>query len=161
MAFVTYKDAALAFRKWINDSPQLNTLDRDFESTEDELEDFIKDALNDINLKYEPKTRYQLKDVIVEPGLDEGRVAWSMLKTGALLQLLTVKGIISARNTITYNDQGGVSVTEMDKYGRYLAYFNVLTNKYERDLMQLKVRANLEQGWGSSMSPMGWDYFYS
>lgn len=161
MAFSTYEEAATNFRRYLNDSPQLNTLDKAIESTDDELVDFIQAALNEINFAYEPKTRFALSDVAVVPGVDEGRVGWSMLRTGALLQLLTIKGVISSRNAITYSDAGGVSVTEMDKWGRYLNYFNVLATKYERQVQALKIRANIEGAFGGVNSPMGWDYYYN
>jgi hypothetical protein len=160
MAFSTYAEAATNFRRYLNDSPQLNTLDRAIESTDDELIDFIQQALTEINFAYEPKTMFALEDVAVIPGVDQGRVSWSMLRTGALLQLLTIKGVISSRNAITYSDAGGVNVTEMDKWGRYLNYFNVLANKYERQVQALKVRSNIESVYGGVNSPMGWDYYY-
>lgn len=160
MAFENYRDAVVAFRRYLNDVPQLNTLDREYESTDDELEEFIKDALNDINLNYEPKTRFTLSDIIVEPGVDDGKISWTLVKLGAVLQLLQIKGIISARNAITYSDAGGVQVSEMDKWGRYINFFNVLVTKYERGVTTIKTRANVEQAFSSMNSPFGWDYYY-
>ncbi len=161
MAFATYEEAGANFRRYLNDSPQLNTLDKAIESTDDELVDFIQAALNEVNFAYEPKTNFALSDIAVVPGTDQGRVGWSMLRTGALLQLLQIKGIISSRNAITYSDAGGVSVTEMDKWGRYLNYFNTLALKYERQVQALKIRANIEGAFGGVNSPMGWDYYYN
>ncbi|MCF1193625.1 hypothetical protein LRR18_18725, partial [Mangrovimonas sp. AS39] len=92
--------------------------------TDDELLDYVQDTLNNINLNYEPKTNFTLADIVTEPGVDAGRLPWSLVKLGATLQLLEIKGIISARNTLTYSDAGGVNVSEMDKWGRYLNYFN-------------------------------------
>ena len=160
MAFGTYQDAATALRRYINDIPQLNTLDQEIENTDDELADYIKDALNDINFQYEPTTSFKLSDVVVEPGVDQGRISWTVVKLGAILQLLTSKGIISARNAITYSDAGGVTVAEMDKYGRYMAYFNQLTAKYERLVQQIKIRANIADGYSAVNSPFGFDYYY-
>ena len=160
MAFTTYEEAAANFRRYLNDSPQLNTLDKAIENTDDELVDYIQQALNELNFAYEPKTRYALADIAVVPGTDEGRIGWGMLRTGALLQLLTIKGVISSRNAITYSDAGGVQVSEMDKYGRYLNFFNVLANKYERQVLALKIRANIEGAFGGVNSPLGFDYWY-
>jgi hypothetical protein len=160
MPFSTYNEAVIELRRHINDIPQLNTLDREIENTDDELDDYIKSALNDINLNYEPKTMFTLADIVVEPGIDAGRLPWSTVRLGAILQMLSIKGIISARNTITYSDAGGVQVSEMDKWGRYLNYFNSLTLRYEKQVTQLKIRANIESVFGGVNSPMGWDYYY-
>jgi len=159
MAFTTYREAAIKFRQFISDYPQLNTLDKEFESTDDELEDFIKDALNDINLNYTPSTTFVLSDVVVEPG-ETGKIAWTTIKLGALLQLLLAKGVLSARNTITYSDAGGVTVTDMDKYGRYLAFFNQLAARYERSVQTTKVRSNIDNAFGGVNSPFGFDFYY-
>lgn len=160
MAFATYREAVVALRRFINDIPQLNTLDQEMESTDDELEEFIKDALNDINYNYTPPSNFKLSDVVVEPGVDTGSISWTTIKLGAILQLLQVKGIVSARNAITYSDAGGVTVAEMDKYGRYLTYFNQLASRYEKQVNQVKVRYNLAQAYGGVNSPMGFDFYY-
>jgi|WetSurSiteA1Bulk_404760.scaffolds.fasta_scaffold13386_4 hypothetical protein len=160
MPFSTYKEAVVKLRQFLNDVPQLNTLDQEMENTDDELEDYIKDAINDINFGYEPKTNFALVDIVVEPGVDGGRISWTTVKLGAILQLLMAKGIISARNAITYSDAGGVTVAEMDKYGRYLQYFNQLSARYERQVQQVKTRYNIEQAYGGVNSPMGFDFYY-
>jgi hypothetical protein len=161
MAFSTYAEAVAALRRHLNDLPQLNTLDRDLENTDDELEDDIKFALMDINHAFEPMMMFTIADVAVEPGVDTGRVPWSLLKDAAILQILQQKGIISARNALTYSDAGGVQVNEMDKWGRYLNYFNVLAGNFDRKLMNLKRRQNIQAVWGGGTnSPMGWDYYY-
>jgi len=161
MAFASYSEAVIKLRRYINDIAQLNTLDREMESTDDELEDAIKDALIEINTSYEPKTGWALANIIVEPTDTNGAVPWTLVKLGAVLQLLTAKGILSARNAISYSDAGGVSVSEMDKWGRYLNYFNTLAAQYERKLIQVKTRENIQQIWGGgTASPMGFDYYY-
>jgi len=160
MAFTNYRDAVVAFRRYLNDIPQLNTLDHEMESTDDELEDYIKDALNDINFNYTPPTNFSLTDVVVEPGVDNGKVSWTLIKIGALLQLLTIKGVISARNAISYSDAGGVTIAEMDKYGRYMSFFNTLATRYEKQVGAVKVRTNMEAAYGSVNSPFGFDFYY-
>jgi hypothetical protein len=161
MAFANYQEAAKSFRDFIKDHKQLNMLDREIENTDDDLIEYIKDALNDINLGYDPRTNWALKDIIVEPGVDDGQIPWSLVKLGALLQVLTSNGIISARNAVTYSDQGGVTVSDMDKWGRYINYFNVLTAKYERQVMQIKIRRNIQDAFGGASSEFGWSWWYS
>ena len=158
--FADYREAVVAFRNYLNDIPQLNTLDNEMESTDDELLDFIYDALNDINLNYTPATNFKLTDIIVEPGERMNGIPWTTVKLGALLQLLTIKGVISARNAITYSDQGGVTVAEADRYGRYLNFFNVLANRYERAITKIKIRENINNVYGGTASPMGFDNYY-
>jgi len=158
MAFTNYADAVKKFRRYLNDTPQLNELDEDFESTDDELEDYIKDCLNDINLNYEPKTRFGIADIVEEPG-EDGSVPWSLIKMGATLQLLTAKGLHSARNMLTFSDAGGVQVTNHDKWGRYINYYNVLINKYEKSVGQLKIRANIDGAFGGVSSPFSFDVY--
>lgn len=159
MAFATYSEAVIALRRYLNDLPQLNTLDKEYESTDDELEDYIKSALNDINLTYIPQTAFGLTAIVVEPG-EAGYIPWATVRLGAVLQLLTAKGILSARNTITYSDAGGVTVTDMDKFGRYMAYFNQLAVRYERSVMQIKIRFNIDSAFGGVNSPLGFDFYY-
>jgi len=160
MAFASYRDAVVAFRRYLNDIPQLNTLDNEMESTDDELEEFIKDALNDINFNYSPPSNYSLVNIVVEPGVDNGTISWTTIKLGATLQLLQIKGIISARNAITYSDAGGVTVAEMDKYGRYLSFFNQLAARYEKQVQQTKIRLNIDNAYGGVNSPFGFDSYY-
>jgi len=158
MAFATYEDAAKNFRRFVGDLPQLNELDQRIESSDEEMIDYIKDTLNDINIAYEPKTHWQLKDILVEPG-ENCRVPWNVVKTGALLQLLTAKGVLDARNYLTYSDAGGVTVTNHDRWGRYINYFNVLVNKYVNGVRTIKIRENVELCYGGLGSPLGFDYY--
>jgi len=160
MAFKTYDEAAVALRRYLNDVPQLNKLTKDFESTDDELIDYIKDTINNINLNYEPKSNYTFADIIVNPG-DAGYLPWSIIKLGATLELLQTKGIISARNTLTYSDSGGVTVQEFDLYGRYMSLFNMLVTKYERGVAAIKLRNNIDNCYGGTNSPFATDQYYA
>ena len=160
MAFASYREAVVAFRRYLNDIPQLNTLDREMESTDDELEDFIFTAMNNINMNYTPVTTYKLANIVVEPGEATAGVPWSIVRMGALLELLQIKGIISARNAITYSDAGGVTVAEMDKYGRYLTFLNVLAARYEKAVTTMKIRENITNAFGGVASPLGFDSYY-
>ena len=48
--FNTYGEAAASLRRYIGDTPQLNALDGDFETTDDELISYVKDTLIEINM---------------------------------------------------------------------------------------------------------------
>jgi hypothetical protein len=158
MAFTTYKEAVDSLRRYLNDTPQLNTLDEEYESTDDELEEYIKDALNDMNMNYDPITWWKLTDVVVEPG-ETGYIPWNTVKLGAVLQLLQMKGIISARNTLIYSDAGGVQVNDMDKWGRYINYYNVLVTKYTNAVKAIKIRQNVTNAFGGYSSPFSFDVY--
>lgn len=67
---------------------------------------------------------------------------------GATLQYLTSKGILSARNTLTYRDGGGVTVQDYDRYGRYINYYNILISKYVRGISAMKLGSNIESAYG-------------
>ncbi len=62
------------------------------------------------------------------------------------------QGILSARNTLTYNDTGGVTVQNFDVYGRYINFFNILINKYRNQVTSLKRSNNVEAGYGGVYS---------
>jgi hypothetical protein len=159
MGFSNYQAAAVALRRYINDIPQLNTLDKEMESTDDELAIFIQDTLVDINMSYEPITNWDLDQIRTVPS-DNGVLSWGTVKLGAILKLLTSKGIWSARNAITYSDAGGVTVAEMDKYGRYQAYAQRIQPEFDRMVRQTKTRLNIQQGFGGVTSPFGFDFYY-
>jgi hypothetical protein len=158
MPYASYADAAKALRRYLNDVPQLNELDEDFESTDDELEDFIKQALNTINMDYAPATRWTINDVLVEPG-EDGFLPWSTVRLGAILELLTTKGIGSARNMLTFSDSGGVEISHHDKWGRYINYYNVMRPKFEEAVKNIKIRFNTEQAYGGFSSPFSFDVY--
>ena len=71
---------------------------------------------------------------------------------GATLQILTSKGILSARNTLTYQDSGGVTVQDSDKYGRYINYYNLLLARYSRGVTNMKIGKNIESAYGGVKS---------
>jgi hypothetical protein len=159
MGFPNYQTAAVAMRRYINDIPQLNTLDKDFESTDDELAEFIRETLMDINMSYEPTTGWDIGDIRIN-ATDSGALSWGTVKMGAILHLLTAKGIWSARNAITYSDAGGVTVAEMDRYGRYQIYAQRIQPEFDRMVRMAKMRLNIQQGYGGVNSPFGFDFYY-
>jgi hypothetical protein len=158
MAYTTYEEAAKALRRYLNDQPQLNELDEDFESTDDELADFIKQSLNTINMEFSPITYWTIADVVVEPG-ENGYMPWSTVRLGAILELLTAKGISSARNMLAFSDAGGVQISHHDKWGRYINYYNVMRPKFEKAVETAKIRFNVNQAYGGFSSPFSFDVY--
>ena len=134
-------------RKFLNDTAALNTLDGAQEAEDIDLYHYIQDALDEINYEYPPTTVIYSKISDVH--------SWNVLKMGATLQYLTSKGILSSRNTLTYRDGGGVTVQDMDRYGRYINYYNILINKYLRGVTNMKLGANIEAAYGGVASEYG------
>jgi len=125
-------------RKFLQDTAELNILEQVIESTDLELYNALQDALDEINNEIGIRTNFT----------NFSDIPWNILKIGATLQILTMKGILSARNTLTYNDAGGVTVQNYDKYGRYINYYNLLLNKYMRSVGNFKLDINLIGCWG-------------
>jgi hypothetical protein len=124
-------------RRYLQDTEVLNVLDQVKESTDVDLFFALQDTVDEINV-IPPITTYTLFSDI----------PWSILKLGATLQILVSQGILSARNQLTYNDAGGIQVSDMDKYGRYVNWFNVLINKYLRSVAAWKIGGNIDAAYG-------------
>ena len=129
-------------RKFLNDTAELNTLEVVEECTNVDLYHYIQDSLDEINYEFTPASSYTIASF----------PSWNTLKIGATLQFLVSKGILSARNTLTYNDSGGVTVSDYDRYGRYMAYYNMLVTKYMRGVQSIKVSSNIDSCYGGVAS---------
>lgn len=133
-------------RTFLGDTAELNVLDELKECSDLELHHSIQDTIDEINYEYLPATQYtKISEV----------PSWNIVKLGATLQILTSKGILSSRNTLTYQDSGGVTVQDMDKYGRYINYYNVLINRYVRGVTNMKLGKNVEDAYGGVDSEYG------
>lgn len=80
------------------------------------------------------------------------KIPWSILRQGAVLHVLQSKSILSARNILSYGDSGGITVKDMDVYGRYIALFNAFLTQYRRGAMGLKRSLNINGGYGGVYS---------
>ena len=134
-------------RRYIGDSEALNVLTDEEESNNNFLYDCLIDTVDEINNEYDPETTWTLTTV----------PSWNALKMGATIQVLIGKGILSARNMLTYSDSGGVTVQDYDKYGRYINVYNVLINKYMRSVTSMKRRYNVDQCYGEVASEYSLD----
>lgn len=127
-------------RRYINDIAELNVITEIVESEDKELFEALQDSLDDISF-----TEPILKDLGYEKF---NEVPWNLLRQGAIIQILTSKGILSARNTLTYRDNGGVTIQNFDKYGRYMNYYNLLLPKFERNVKGFKISKNIDNAYG-------------
>ena len=130
-------------RVYLNDTVEQNDLLGDIESSDLELYIALQETLDEVSYSYGPH------DMIFNT-LEE--VPWVLLRQGATLTILEMKSIRSARNTLTYNDSGGISVKENDVYGRYVVWYNTLLNDYRRKVTSWKRAKNMEGSWGGSHS---------
>lgn len=87
-------------------------------------------------------------------GLNE--IPWNLLSNGATIEILRNESIRSARNTLSYNDAGGINVQESDVYGRYVNLFNIFQADYKSGVRNWKVSKNIENCYGGLHS----DYNY-
>lgn len=158
MAFANYTEAANKLRDFLKDKEALNILEGVKENTDDDLIDYIKTTLIDIN-NTGFKTSFGLKDIASEPE-DAGAIPWHLVKLGATLECLTSNGILSSRNTLTFSDAGNVTVQDFDKFGRFINYYNVLISKYMNGIQLLKMRINITNAYSGSHSPMQYDSYY-
>lgn len=136
-------------RRFLGDTAALNVLDGAEESNDRFLYEAMQDALIEINEDFEPETSWTITDI----------PSWNALKLGSTIQVLTGKGILSARNMLTYSDAGGISVSDYDRYGRYINYYNVLINKYIRSVQSMKRRYNVDQCYGEVASEYSYDTY--
>lgn len=125
-------------RNFLNDTAELNILMGTEESTDLQLYHNIISAMEIVNSYNQPITSYS----------EFSNVPWGILKYGAVLEVLTSKGILSARNTLTYRDAGGVTVQDFDLYGRYINYFNTLYRMFYQQLETYKKSVNFSGGFG-------------
>lgn len=137
-------------RRFLGDTSQLNELLEKQESDDWFLNDAIEDAIIEIN-NMGFLTSYTMNDL-------PNDLPWPMVKLGAVLQVLTGKGILSARNVLTYNDQGGVQVSDFDVYGRYINYFNILINDFREKVRSWKTAGSISAAYGGFPSELdtGW-----
>jgi hypothetical protein len=137
-------------RNFNGDKEELNVLIRDLETTDEEMNDYIQKSIDYFNsVGYE--TIYTVSD-FPNKGL---------LIDGTVIQILMGKGILSARNMLTYQDIGGVTVQDFDVYGRYINLFNVYVGRYMQQVIDLKRSLNIDGAYGSIESPMNYlDIWY-
>ena len=140
-------------RIWLGDTPELNKLLQIQESSDEFLYVCILDTVDEINNYGAFKSNFSVEEV------GGTNLPWFLVKQGATLQMLIGKGILSARNVLTYQDAGGVMVTDMDVYGRYINYFNLLVSKYNKDLNDYKTRLNVAAGFGEFSSQLRQDWW--
>ena len=134
-----YQQLVDRLRDFLDDTVEQNDLEGIEESTDGELYQAIRDTFEEVNTGFEPV------DIVYN---EISEVPWPVLKIGAVIQVLLSKGIGSARNTLTYNDAGGITIKDKDKFGRYTVWFNTLIADFRRKAQALKRAKNINGGYG-------------
>jgi len=75
----------------------------------------------------------------------------NFLIEGAVIQLLTMKGILHSRNRLNYSS-GGLSIQVHDKAAEYQSWIQNLVNTYYTTVQNYKKQRNLEQCYGGVSS---------
>jgi len=138
-----YSRMVARLRNYLDDTIQQNDLRGVEESTDEELYLALEDTWDDVNFVYDPVS-LQFDNI--------SDIPWAILRMGATLNVLESKGISSARNTLTYNDAGGITIKDSDEFGRYTVWYNTLLAEYRRRVRAWKRQKNLDGAWGGSHS---------
>ncbi len=140
-----YREQVEKLRDFLRDRPELNLLLEKKESTDDDLYQALLAGLDYINYEVGYETSYTLSDF----------PSWRILRDAAVLDILTSAGIHSARNTLSFNDGGGIMIQDTDVFNRYMNYYNLLVTKVQTSITNFKVGKNIDSGWGGSPSAYG------
>ena len=144
-------------RRYIGDTADLNKLIEAEECTDEFLYEALQDTFDKINYAYLPTTSYTVEDLGTANANDFK--SWVTVKRGAILEILIGKGILSARNTLTYNDASNITVQDTDTYGRYINFFNLLINKFHHSVTMIKRSKNIDDCYGGVDSAFSYDFF--
>jgi len=145
-----YQNTVDRFRRWLNDTPALNQLLGVEESSDEYLYEALEDAIDEVNNEWGFESSYTIGNF---PN-------YSLLKYGAALQVLMGKGILSARNTLTYRDAGGIQISDLDTYARYMPIFNQIMQKWVTGMQKTIRKINVEGaygGVGTELEQESWD----
>lgn len=126
-------------RMYLRDSPELNRLIQGEEHSDRLIAWAIIDALEDFNVT-PPFTAYQLTNFPSK----------SLLRQGAVINLLESVGLLMTRNHLNFSD-GGIQVGVSDKTPLIQSWIQLFTNKYEDRKNKIKIALNIENGWGGGI----------
>lgn len=123
------KAYVIAIRFYINDTPELNVLLGEEESSDEKIKLALNMALSDILMACPWRASYTAANFPY----------FYLLMIGAIAQLLRSAGLLQTRNQLKYQ-AGGLSVQIWDKGRDYSAWSNSFMQEYE-----LKKRLFVEQ----------------
>lgn len=127
-------------RFFLNDTPELNLLLKNYETPPEKMEFCIDMAISDWN-----STAPLLGHVTIDtyPSL-------FLLMHGAAIQALTMAGLFQTRNSINYQT-GGSAFQRFGKEQSYMAWLQIFKTEYEKKKTDLKIAMNIEAGWSGGV----------
>lgn len=128
-------------RMFLQDTPNLNRLIRDYELGDEELRFAIDMTISDWNTTLPPLPK---KTIETFPSL-------YLLMHGAAIQALTMAGIRQSRNELQYSS-GGSSFVRSNKTALYQSWISMFKNDYEMKKRSYKVSQNVRRGYGEVFS---------
>jgi len=128
-------------RMFLQDTPELNRLIRDYELDDEHLRFAIDMAISDWNSTLPPLPRKSIENF---PSL-------YLLMHGAAIQALIMAGIRQSRNELQYSS-GGSSFMRSNKTGHYQSWISLFKNDYEMKKRGYKMSQNVRRGYGEVYS---------
>lgn len=128
-------------RMFLQDTPELNRLTRDYELDDDHLRFAIDMAISDYNTTLPPTPP---KTINSYPSL-------YLLMHGAAINALKMSGLKQSRNELNYQS-GGSSFMRSNKTGHYQAWLSLFMNDYEQKKRAYKIAGNVSRGYGGVFS---------
>lgn len=128
-------------RLFLQDTPELNRLIRDYELDDEQLRFAIDMAISDYNTTLPPTPA---KTILNYPSL-------YLLMHGAAINALKMAGIRQSRNELQYNS-GGSSFSRSNKTQLYQSWLSLFINEYEQKKQNFKLAGNIKRGYGGVFS---------
>jgi hypothetical protein len=110
-------------RRYMQDYTSKNKLLGDVENTDLDIALAMEMTISDYNMS--GPLSIQVQTWTKFPSLQ-------LLIYGCTRELLMSQSILSARNSLQFQDSGGVTVNDQDQYQKYPAFIQILETKYEK-----------------------------
>jgi hypothetical protein len=132
-----FNKAMKYLRMFLQDTPELNRLIRDFELDDEKLRFCIDMAISDFNSTMPPTPAKTIENY---PSL-------YLLMHGAAINALKMAGMLQSRNQLNYQT-GGSSFSRSDKTGLYQSWISMFLNDYEVKKRNMKIANNVSACYG-------------
>lgn len=132
-----FSKAMKYLRMFLQDTPELNRLTRDYELNDEKLRFCIDMAISDFNSTMPPTPA---RSIETYPSL-------YLLMHGSAVNALKMSGILQSRNELNYQS-GGSSFVRSNKTSLYQSWISMFINDYEVKKKQMKMANNISRGYG-------------
>lgn len=120
-------------RNKILDKPEINSILKDFEFSDETLWDSIQQAQEEFNIKYNPQLTYTPEQIPIH-----------ILTVGTIVSLMNKVYIHSNRNSIQYRDNGVSFDWHGGRAARALQALQKYEPEFDRYIRQFKARLNAQ-----------------